>query len=490
MTRTDTTFNAPIVPVILCGGSGKRLWPLSREDRPKPFIAFGHDRRTLLTRTLDRVSDPRLYRAPIIVANEAHAGLIKATLADSDSSDAVVLLEPEGRDTAAAIAAAAQLIALTDPTALMLVLPSDHLIGDTDRFQEAVRCGVRSARNGMMVTFGVTPTAPDSGYGYIAAGTETAEGTARQVERFIEKPEREVAQALIDQGNVYWNGGIFLFRADVLTSEMQLFEPTLFAGVRKAITDARAVRGGLLLSAEAYGRVRKVSIDYALMEKTLLAVVVPTSLDWSDIGNWNAVWDISDKPANGNVEVGRAALEDSRNCYIHSEERLVAGIGLEDLVVVDTADAVLVAHRDRAQDLKTLVANLEDAKVPEAKSSKVVYRPWGHYESINRGPGHQVKRISVTPGEQLSLQYHHHRSEHWVVTTGQPTVTVGDTDHHLEVGQSIFIPLGAVHRLANDTDRPVEIIEVQIGAYLGEDDIVRLEDRYGRAPREEMAETA
>ena len=349
MPRSLTPVNLPIIPVILCGGSGNHLWPLPREDRPNPFIAFGQDRRTQLASTLDRVSDPRLYRAPIIVANEAHAGLIEATLGDCDASEAVILLEPEGRDTAAAIAAAAQFIALTDPTALMLVLPSDHLIGNIDHFQEAVRRGVGAAENGMMVTFGVTPTAPESGFGYIAAGGETPEGSARLVERFIEKPEREVAQILIDQGNVYWNGGIFLFRAGVLTSEMETFEPALSAGVRKAVADGRPIRGGLLLSAEAYGRVRKVSIDYALMEKTLLAAVVPTSLDWRDIGNWNAAWDVSEKLANGNIEVGRSELEDPRNGYIESEERLVAGIGLEDLVVVDTADAVLVAHRDRAR---------------------------------------------------------------------------------------------------------------------------------------------
>ena len=469
-------------PVILCGGSGTRLWPLSRECHPKQFVDLGNGR-TLFKDTIRRASRLSGAQPPIVVCNEAHRFLVGASLFECGSSGAL-LLEPTPRNTAPAIALAA-LAALEnassdrDADPLLLVLPSDHLLDDEARFAEAVADAAALAREDRLVTFGIAPTAPETGFGYIQLG-ESLSHRGFQVARFVEKPSLERAQAMLDAGGHVWNSGMFLFRAALYLRELERHAPAMVAACRAA-WNARQIDGRFTRpDAEAFAASPADSIDYALMERTALAAVRPLDARWSDLGSWEAFFRTGARDESGNVCAGDVLGEDVHGCYLHGTHRLVAAIGVSDLAVVETKDAVLVSPLDRVQDIKQLVARLQKDGRPEAKFNSVVDRPWGQYESLISGPRFQVKRIVVNPGAMLSLQMHYHRAEHWVVVQGTAEVTNGDSVRLFTEDQSTYIPLGTMHRLRNPGTVPLVIIEIQSGSYLGEDDIVRVEDVYGR----------
>lgn len=473
-----TKSSAPIIPVILSGGSGTRLWPLSRKHYPKQFIPLTGER-TLFQFTLERVARLRRQSPVVVVCNHEHRFMVAEQLRDGSEGEARILLEPAGRNTAPAVAAGA-LEALKDaPDAILLVLPADHVIRDQAAFLAAVETGRAAAADGNLVTFGIVPTRPETGYGYIKAAK--AEGDARPVERFVEKPELETAQAYVDSGEYFWNSGMFMFRADRYLAELERFEPDMLAACRRACDGAQRDLDFIRLDPDAFAESPSNSIDYAVMERTRDAVVVPLDAGWSDVGSWDALQEVGTPDEQGNVTIGDVLADGSTNCYIRSESRLVATVGLHNHVVVETPDAVLVADRDRVQDVKALVDKLKLEGRVECDYHRRVLRPWGAYEGIANADRFQVKRIVVKPGEKLSLQMHHHRAEHWVVVRGTARVYKGEESFLLSEDQSTYIPLGTVHRLENPGVIPLELIEVQTGAYLGEDDIVRFEDTYGRA---------
>ncbi len=475
-----------IVPVLLAGGSGTRLWPLSREARPKQFLPLMGEQ-SLLQDTLHRVASLETSVAPLIVGREDHRFLIAEQMRTSGAQGTVVL-EPAGRNTAPAAAVAAlEALAAHDEKALLLVLPSDHVIQDLEKFQAAVATGEQAAQTGQLVTFGVTPTRAETGYGYIRAGEEQARDTAR-IEAFVEKPDAATAQTYLDSGEYYWNSGMFLFAAKTYLAALAEYAPDILQAAEAA--HAAAVRDAdfLRLDSAAFSACRSDSIDYAVMEKTREAVVVPLGARWNDLGSWSSLADISEADAHGNVVRGDVMLEDTDNCLVHSSGRLVTTLGVSNQVIVETADAILVADRSREQDIKTLVKKLAAAKRSEASEHRKVYRPWGSYEGIAMGGRFQVKHIIVNPGGRLSLQKHHHRAEHWVVVRGTAVVTRDNEEFLLTEDQSTYIPLGTKHRLENPGAIPLELIEVQSGAYLGEDDIVRYDDVYGRADKPTSAE--
>ena len=477
-----------ITPVILAGGSGTRLWPLSRPTMPKQFQRLtgplsGFQETVLRARDADRFADP------IIVTSENHRHIVESQLSDLGVDNALVLAEPVGRNTAPAIVAAALTLEAAGDDAVMLVLPSDHLLRDQGAFLGAVdrAAGLVHVAD-LLVTFGIRPTRPETGYGYIRRGAPLVTAGAFVVDRFIEKPDVDEARKLVAQPDVDWNSGMFCLPVGRLLAECRRLEPMLVERVERAVTGGRLIDRTLVLNHDAYRRVRGVSIDYAVMEKTDCAGVVALDAYWSDVGNWDAVWETTaSKDIRGNAVVGDAMVMDGTNNYVRSEGRLTTVLGLDDLVVVATDDAVLVADRRRAQDLKLVVDDLVDRGARQATEHSTVTRPWGAYSSIDRGEGFQVKHITVTPGGRLSLQYHHHRAEHWTVVGGTAHVTIDGETHVLQANQSVHIPLGAVHRLENHGEVPVHLIEVQCGSYLGEDDIVRLEDVYGRAQEEDRA---
>lgn len=463
-----------IVPVILSGGSGTRLWPLSRQHYPKQFLPLVHET-TMLQDTVQRVSGLESSN-PLVICNEDHRFLVAEQLKQLGLNDCSIILEPVGRNTAPAIAVAA-LHQNTDD-AILLVLAADHVIQDVEKFQEHILQGFKLAQEGAMVTFGILPLAPETGYGYIKAGSEVANGF--QVEQFVEKPDLETAQAYLDQGNYFWNSGMFMFRADRYLEELQRFNPDMHkfanASLAGAVKDFDFVR----LDKAAFEACPADSIDYAVMEKTDNAVVIPIDVGWNDVGSWTSLWDVSEKDQSGNHFTGDVLNTDSKNNFVHAEDRLVALVGVDDMVVVDTPDALLVASKDRVQEVKSIVSQLESQGRLEAQAHRKVYRPWGHYDSVDEAAGFQVKRITVNPGASLSLQMHHHRAEHWIVVSGTAEVTCGDKVFNVNQNESTYIPLGEKHRLRNLTDEPLEMIEVQSGDYLGEDDIVRFDDVYGR----------
>jgi mannose-1-phosphate guanylyltransferase/mannose-6-phosphate isomerase len=473
-----------LVPVILCGGAGSRLWPASRESYPKQLIAFGGSD-SLLQATLRRVMAGG-YAPPVIVAGHETRFLV-AEQVRALSADAQIVLEPARRDSCAAIlAAAAHVRAAFGAEALLLVLAADHAIPDADHFNSTVAMAVPAAEAGRIVTFGIEPDSPATGYGYIRpgaplpAGADGASlGPVRAVERFIEKPDRETAARLVAEGHL-WNGGNFLFRADVLLAEAALHAPDILADVQAAVDGAYHDLDFIRLEPEAFKRARAISVDFAIMEKSASLAVMPSSFRWSDIGSWDAAWQIADKDADGNSTSGDVVLMDAKNTLAWSTGPLTTVIGAQDLVVVATRDAVLVAPRERAQDVRNLVKSLEASGRSQAVEHLRAYRPWGDYEQIDRGGRYQVKRITVKPGGILSLQSHVHRAEHWVVVTGTARVTVNEDVKLVSENQSVYIPLGAIHRMENPGKVPLELIEVQSGSYLGEDDIVRYEDVYGR----------
>jgi mannose-1-phosphate guanylyltransferase/mannose-6-phosphate isomerase len=468
-----------IHPVILSGGSGSRLWPLSREHYPKPLLQLTSEK-TLLQETACRLDDLADIGPAVYVCNEEHRFLLAEQITDLGKTPATIILEPEGRNTAPALTLAALFLAEEDPESMMVVMPADHVIRDGEAFVEAVVKGCPRAGEGSLVTFGVVPDAAETGYGYIKRDGELAGGDAWKVARFVEKPDEPTAERYVAEGDYYWNSGIFLMRTDQWLREIGEHRPDILDNCRAAMLQGARDTDFYRVRRETFLDCPSDSIDYAVMEKTRHAVVVPISTGWSDVGAWSALWKVCPHDEAGNVVQGDVLISDTHNALLVAEHRCLATVGLDDVIVVETADAVLVASKDRAQDVKNIVAQLKDRNREECRVHRRVYRPWGSYEGMDAGDRFQVKRLTVKPGASLSLQMHHHRAEHWVVVKGMARVTCGDQIFNLHENESTYIPVGERHRLENPGNIPLEVIEVQSGSYLGEDDIVRFEDVYDR----------
>ena len=466
-----------IVPVVLSGGSGTRLWPLSRAALPKQLLPLVSDK-SMLQETLNRLSGWASIAKPVVVCGNDHRFLVAEQLRELGIEPAEIILEPIGRNTAPAIAAAA--MAIED--GLMLVLPADHVIADIKAFEQAVIKAAVAAEQGMLVTFGIQPSGPETGYGYIQAGSaiESASGSFK-VSRFVEKPDLQTAEKYVSSGDYFWNSGMFLFKPSVYLSELSKYHPEMVEQVKVSFENRYKDLDFCRLEEKSFSACPSESIDYAVMEKTELAAVVPVDMGWNDVGSWTALLEVQDKDCDGNVLRGDVYVNDVTDSLIRSESRLVAVIGVENLLVVETSDAVLIAHKDRAQDVKKVVDHLKAAKRKEHEVHARAYRPWGWYEGIDAGERFQVKRIMVKPGQSLSLQMHHHRAEHWVVVSGSAMITVDGNTKLFSENESTYIPIGSTHRLENPGKLPLHLIEVQSGSYLGEDDIVRFQDTYGRS---------
>ncbi len=475
-----------IYPVILSGGSGTRLWPLSRAMYPKQFIrAFNDQGSSFLAATLQRLRADDGFARPIVVCNNDHRFLVKEEAERAGVTPQAVVLEPVARNTAPAAAAAALLVAGQDPAGILVVMPSDHVIEDGSGFIAAVRQAASVAETGKLVLLGIEPDGPHTGYGYIRRGPALPGfATARVVEAFTEKPNEAVAAGYVNAGTYYWNSGIFIFRARAYLDELARLEPAILEAAKQALADAKEDLGFLRLDAQAFARAPSISIDYAVMERTGAAAVVPVDIGWSDVGSWSSLWETAAHDAAGNAVRGEAILEDTSNCYVRSEAGLVAAIGVKDLVIVDTPDALLVADRARAQDVSTIVARLKLANRKEHAQHLRNYRPWGYFDLLSVGPRFQVKLLHVNPGGKLSMQMHHHRSEHWVVVRGTAKITIGGEEKLVGENESVYIVATRWHRLENPGKTPLELIEVQIGGYLGEDDIIRSADVYNRGSEE------
>jgi mannose-1-phosphate guanylyltransferase/mannose-6-phosphate isomerase len=468
-----------IIPVILSGGSGTRLWPLSREAYPKQFLPLV-DQRTMLQNTALRIAGLADTTAPLVVCNEEHRFMVAEQLRAVGIHPAAVILEPVGRNTAPAVAVAALHAQLAGADPILLILPADHVIADVEGFRAAVRQIAPHAEAGRLITFGIVPTAPEIGYGYIKAGAPLDDSGVCKVERFVEKPDTATAQTYLQSGAYSWNSGMFMFRASAFLAELERFAPAMLAACQQALATGRADTDFLRLDRKAFAACPKDSIDYAVMEKTDQAVVLPLTVGWNDVGSWSALWEAGERDADGNITRGDVIAVDTRDTYVDASTRLVATVGVADLVVVETADAVLVASKERVQEVKAVVDQLKASQRPEGRNHRKVYRPWGCYDSIDLDQRFQVKHITIKPGACISSQMHHHRAEHWVVVSGTARVLRGDEEFLLTENQSTYIPVGIPHRLTNPGKIPLEIIEVQSGSYLGEDDIVRFEDVYGR----------
>lgn len=485
-----------IIPAILSGGSGSRLWPMSRELFPKQLLELCSDK-SMLQETAARVAGGELFAPPIVVCNEEHRFVIAEQLRQSAIKPLAIILEPTARNTAAAVAVAALTAAETDPAARLLVLPADHLIRDRAAFLAAVAVADQAAAAGLLCTFGITPTRPETGYGYIRVGApvpvvNAAPGAApgaalnaagaRSVAAFVEKPDAATAAQYVKSGDYLWNSGMFLFPVAELLAEFERLAPDVLDAARRALSAKAADLDFLRLEKAAFAAAPSISIDYAVMEKTDRAAVAPCDIGWTDVGAWSALWEVGEQDAAGNVAVGDVMTVDVSGSYVRSDHMLTAVVGLSDVVVVTTDDAVLVAARDAAQDVKKVVERLKAEGRKEPISHRKVHRPWGSFQGLHSGDRFQVKMLTIAPGAQLSLQRHHHRAEHWVVVNGTALVTRGDEKLHVYENQSVYIPIGEVHRLENPGKVPLNVIEVQSGSYLGEDDIVRLNDTYGRIP--------
>lgn len=473
---------ASIFPIILSGGSGTRLWPLSRAMYPKQFIRFFNGRGvTLLGDTLKRLNSDDGFAAPIVLCNNDHRFLVKEEAARAGIEPKAIVLEPIARNTAPAIAVAALVAYRQDEGAILVVMPSDHVVKDEANFVATVRRAAKVAATGKLVLFGIAPKEPHTGYGYIRQGAALKGlAGAHKVDGFFEKPDRAKAQAYLAKGGHYWNSGIFVLHARTFLDELRLLEPRIYEAARSALDHAATDLEFLRLDRVAFAQAPNISIDYAVMEKTQLAAMLPIDVGWNDVGSWSSLWEIAAQDQRGNAVQGDALLEDTSGCYVHSENSLVATIGVKDLVVVNTSDALLVADKSRAQDVASIVARLKKSNRPEHAQHVRSYRPWGFYETLSLGPRFQVKLLHVKPGGKLSLQMHHHRSEHWVVVQGTAKVTIEGRETLVSENESVYIVATQWHRLENPGKVPLELIEVQIGTYLGEDDIVRSDDVYRR----------
>lgn len=474
-----------LLPVIMAGGTGSRLWPLSRELYPKQFLTVSGER-TMLQETLSRL-DGIEHESPLLICNEEHRFIAAEQLRIGGFEHSGIILEPVGRNTAPAIALAAlqaKRMAKDGEEPILLVLAADHLINDQSAFQQSINQALEFAANDKLVTFGIVPTSPETGYGYIKAGSALGQGF--EVSKFVEKPQLETAEQYLSSGQYYWNSGMFLFKASRYLEALRTYHPDILLACEKAMECTAEDLDFVRVDKKAFEQCPDDSIDYAVMEPLCSsnsaenAVVVPMDAGWSDIGSWSALWDVSTKDSNNNTIKGDVIAVDTKNSYLHSESKLIATVGLDDIVVVETKDAILVAAKDKVQNVKSIVNQLKAMDRTEHKIHREVYRPWGKYDSIDIGERDQVKRITVKPGEKLSIQMHHHRSEHWVVVSGTAKVTNGDKTFLVTENESTYIPVGQIHALENPGVLPLELIEVQTGSYLGEDDIVRFEDRYGR----------
>ena len=464
-----------MIPVILSGGSGTRLWPLSRGQYPKQFLPLVSEK-TMIQETVIRLNGLENLQPPIAVCNEDHRFMMAEQLWEIGVKPAAIILEPMGKNTAPAVAIAALSV---KPDDVLIVLPADHVIVDRETFHQAVIEADSLARQGRLVTFGIVPTEPETGYGYIKR-SDSRQGDAFVVEAFVEKPDMATAQRYLDSGDYFWNSGMFAFTAGSYLEELNKFNPGMLRACREALQGAQKDLDFTRLDKETFSACPSDSIDYAVMEKTDKAVVIPLDAGWNDVGSWSALWDVTRKDAAGNAVFGDVITLETENSYLYSKNKLVVALGVQDLVVVETDDALLVATKDKVQEVKEIVAELKQRRRKEADSHRKVYRPWGHYDSVDNGERHQTKRIVVKPGAKLSLQKHHHRAEHWIVVKGTALVTKGDQQILLAENESIYIPLGTVHCLENPGVIALEMVEVQSGSYLGEDDIVRYQDQYGR----------
>lgn len=477
---TNLKDESMLFPIIMAGGSGSRLWPLSRQLNPKQFLTLvDNSDVSMLQATIQRLEglDTAL---PTLICNEQHRFLAAEQLRQLGMEQANILLEPVARNTAPAVALAALQLSNDGVDPILLVLAADHLIQDVPAFHTSILASVPLAEAGKLVTFGIVPTEPEIGYGYIEKG-EPVGAAGFSVARFVEKPDLETAQKYLANGRYFWNSGMFMFKASRYLQELGHFHPEILAACRAALAGGEQDMHFTRVNSEAFSACPADSIDYAVMEKTADAVMVPLGAGWSDIGSWSAVWDVSKKNADGNVFRGDVLSQGSRNTLVHADSRVVATVGVDDLIVVETKDAVLVAHKSKVQDVKGIVEQLKSDGRQEYINHREVYRPWGVYDSIDNGHRYQVKRITVKPGAKLSVQMHHHRAEHWIVVSGTAKVTNGEKTYLVTENQSTYIPIGQIHALENPGQIPLELIEVQSGSYLGEDDIVRFEDRYGRS---------
>ncbi|MCL1143249.1 mannose-1-phosphate guanylyltransferase/mannose-6-phosphate isomerase [Shewanella gaetbuli] len=471
-----------ILPIIMAGGSGSRLWPLSRQQFPKQFLTlFGEN--SMLQTTANRLAGLQ-HKPPVVICNEEHRFSVAEQFRLNNIDNSGIILEPVGRNTAPAIALAAMLAIRNGEDPLMLVLAADHVIKDEPAFCHAVNQAIPLAQQNQLVTFGIVPTQPETGYGYIQRGASLADNLGFEVNQFVEKPDLATAENYLATGNYYWNSGMFLFKASAYLKELKQYRPLIYTACEASLADTTHDLDFIRINQTVFETCPDESIDYAVMENTQHAVVVPMDCGWSDVGSWSALWEIQDKDADGNVFNGDVIGINTQNSYVKASEKLVATIGLDDVVVVETKDAILVAKQSEVQQVKNVVEQLKSQQRSEWQHHREVYRPWGKYDSIDNGGRFQVKRITVKPGAKLSVQMHHHRAEHWIVVSGTAKVTNGDKDILLTENQSTYIPVGVVHALENPGIVPLELIEVQSGSYLGEDDIVRFEDRYGRVDLE------
>nr|WP_245942658.1 mannose-1-phosphate guanylyltransferase/mannose-6-phosphate isomerase [Candidatus Colwellia aromaticivorans] len=471
-----------IFPTVMCGGSGTRLWPLSRSQFPKQFLPLVNDT-SMLQDTMARL--PAGHQAPVFICNEDHRFLVAEQVKQVNCGQATILLEPQGRNTAPAVALAAINALESNSDALLLVLAADHVIKDTDKFHQAVVVATAAAQKGKLVTFGIVPTKPETGYGYIKQGVEATEDGAGsgvfEVATFVEKPDTDTAEGYLASGDYLWNSGMFLFKASRYLEELEKFRPDILQACQQAMAKVEKDLDFTRPDSEAFMQCADESIDYAVMEKTDQAVVIPLDAGWSDVGSYSALWEVCEQDSKKNVIKGDVIAHDTSNSYIHSQNKLIATLGVDNLVVIDTPDAVLIANKDKVQNVKEIVNELKAQQRPEAKLHREVYRPWGKYDSVDSGERFQVKRITVNPGAKLSVQMHHHRAEHWIIVSGTAKITLDEKTFLLSENQSTYIPIGVVHALENPGKLPLEMIEVQSGSYLGEDDIVRFEDKYGRS---------
>ena len=474
---------SPLIPVILCGGSGSRLWPLSRKSFPKQFLSLTSEgNKTLLQKTQERLKNIKNIVNPILICNEEHRFIVAEQMNELNIQPSSILLEPFGRNTAPAITIAALNALDKEEDPILLVLSSDHEIVKRETFTKAVEIAEQYALDGNIVTFGVVPTAPETGYGYIKADSPFEDSliVGKKIDQFLEKPDNLTAQKFLEDKSYTWNSGIFMFKAKTILEEIYKYQPEVYKYCKEAIKNKVKDLDFQRIDKDVFEQCPNISIDIAVMEKTNLGIVLPLDAGWSDIGSWNAVWENSKKDKNNNYIKGNVLNKNSNNCYLRSESRLIVGMGLKDLIVVETCDAILIADKNYSQKVKNIVEELKDKNISEGLEHRKVFRPWGYYVSIVEDTNWQVKLITVKPREKLSLQKHHFRAEHWVVVSGSAKVQIDKNESILHENESTFIPVGKMHRLSNNGKTPLSIIEIQSGTYLGEDDIVRFEDNYGR----------